>query len=188
MDIENEIEKRRTAAPARASAPAARPAMRPEPPTEESPRERAARRAAEIRLHHDGSLDEGIDEFRAPAAPDGWTYEWKNKTVAGMEMHSYQVELQRKGWEAVPTSRHPEMMPMDSKSAIIERKGMVLMERPTELVDEARSIERRRAVSQVRAKEAQLAGTPEGGLGHRDHAQVQPKISKGYEPMPIPDK
>lgn len=188
MDIENEIEKRRPPAPARASAPAPRAPMRPEPSVDEDPRERAARRAAEVRLHNNGNMDEGIDEFRAPQAPDGWTYEWKNKTVVGMEMHSYQVELYRKGWEPVPTSRHPEMMPIESKSATIERKGMVLMERPTELVDEAKSIERRKAIGQVRAKEAQLAGTPEGGLGHRDHAQVQPKISKGYEPMPIPDK
>ena len=60
------------------------------------------------------------------------------------------------------------------------------MERPTELVEEAREIERRRAIGQVRAKEQQLAGTPEGGLGHRDHAQVKPKINKGYESIPIP--
>ena len=137
---------------------------------------------------NDGIFDEGIDEFRAPMAPDGWTYEWKNKTVAGMDMHSYQVELARRGWEPVPVSRHPEMMPMESKSVVIERKGMLLMELPTELVQEAKMAEKRRAVSQVKAKEAQLSGTPEGGLGHRDHAQVKPKISKGFEPMPIPDK
>jgi hypothetical protein len=40
----------------------------------------------------------------------------------------------------------------------------------------------------VRAKEQQLAGTPEGGLGHRDHAQAKPKIKKSYEAMPIPEE
>jgi hypothetical protein len=78
------------------------------------------------------------------------------------------------------------MMPTDSKNVAVERKGMVLMERPTELVEEARLIERRRALGQVRAKESQLAGTPDGTLS-RDDPRISPKIKKGYEPMQIPD-
>jgi len=180
MDIENDMGGIRRSTPARAP-------VRPEPAKEEDSRARAARKTAEILNHNSGVFDEGVDEFRAPTAPDGWTYEWKNKTVTGMDMHSYQVELARRGWDAVPVSRHPEMMPIESKSAVIERKGMLLMENSTELVEQARLIERRKAIGQVKAKEAQLSGTPEGGLGHRDHAQVKPKISKGFEPMPIPD-
>lgn len=173
----DEIEKRRPG----------RPPLRPETPMEDDPRARAARRAAEIREHLGDGLDEGIDEFRAPPPPAGWHYEWKRHTIVGMEDATYQVELRRQGWDPVPASRHPEMMPMDAKSANIMRKGMILMERPLELVEEARLAERRRALSQVRAKEAQLSGTPEGGLGHRDHAQVKPKINKSFEAMPIPD-
>lgn len=173
-----EIEKRR-----------GRPPMRPEFDTvEEDPRERARRRAAEVREHLGGGFDEGLDEFRAPPPPDGWHYEWKRHMILGWEDSTYQVELRRLGWEPVPVKRHPEMMPDNTKSNYIERKGMILMERPLELVEEARAIERRRAALQVRAKEEQLSGTPEGGLGHRQHSSVKPKISKSFEAMPIPEK
>ena len=53
--------------------PSERPPMRP-PMREEDPRAAAARRAAEIRGHL-GNLDEGVDKFALPPAPDGWTYE-----------------------------------------------------------------------------------------------------------------
>lgn len=163
-----------------------RPPMRP-PMREEDPRAAAARRAAEIRGHL-GSMDEGTDEFYIDPSqiPEGWTYEWKRKTVLGQEDPAYQVHLARTGWEPVPTSKHPEMMPGQGNHPTIERKGMMLMTRPKVISDEARDIELRRAKGQVKAKEEQLAGTPEGGLGHRDHAQVKPKIGKSYEAMPIP--
>jgi hypothetical protein len=163
-----------------------RPAMRP-PMREEDPRAAAARRAAEIRGHL-GSMDEGTDEFFIDPSqiPDGWTYEWKRKTVLGQEDPAYQVHLARTGWEPVPTTKHPEMMPGQGNHPNIERKGMMLMMRPAVISEEARDIELRRARGQVKAKEEQLAGAPEGGLGHRDHAQVKPKIGKSYEAMPIP--
>lgn len=167
------------------NAPIERPAMRSEM-REESPAERAKRRAAEIRGHL-GGLDEGTDEFYVDPStiPDGWSYEWKRRLLLGAEDPSHNVALYRMGWEPVPSSRHPEMMPRDWRGTTIERKGMILMERPTELVDEARQLERRKAVNQVRDKEAQIAGTPDGTLT-RDHAQARPNIKKGYEPIPIP--
>ena len=165
---------------AKTDRPALRPALR-----EEDPRVAAAKRAAEIRGHL-GSLDDGTDEFIAPPAPDGWTYEWKRKTILGQEDPSHQVHLARTGWEAVQTARHPEMMPGNGNHPVIERKGMILMQRPSVITEEVRQIELSRARNQVRVKEEQLSGTPEGGLGHREHAQVRPKIGKSYEAMPVP--
>jgi len=156
-----------------------RPSMRAD-----DPRARAAARAAAVRANI-GDMDEGTDEFAAPTPPDGWAYEWKTRTVLGAEDPAYQVQLARKGWEPVPASRHPEMMPVGAKDVNIERKGQVLMERPKELVDEARSIELRRARNQVRAKEQQLRDAPDGQFG-RDHPQARPRINKQYEAMPIP--
>jgi hypothetical protein len=103
----------------------------------------------------------------------------------GMEDPAYQVQIARMGWEPVPASRHPNMMPEGNKYLIIERKGMVLMERPLEITQEAQQIERQRARNQIRQKEAQLAAAPEGTLT-RDHAQVKPKINKTFEAIPIP--
>ncbi len=160
-----------------------RPDMRPNM-REEDPRVAAARRAAEIRSNQ--VQDDGVDEFKLPPAPPGWTYEWKTKAVLGQINHAHMTELYRQGWEEVPTARHPEEMPLQGNHPTIERKGMVLMQRPTVIVEEARAMQLQRARSQVKFKEEQLNGPPEGGLGHRDHAQVKPKISKGYEPIPVP--
>lgn len=154
----------------------------------DDPRARAERRAAEIKANR-GDVDlDSIDEFYIDASiiPDGWSYEWKRHTLLGREDPSYQVSLARAGWEAVPASRHPEMMPLHSKASIIERKGMILMERPQMLTNEARDVELRRARMQVRAKEQQLSSTPDGTMT-RDHARVKPNVKKSFEPMPIPE-
>jgi hypothetical protein len=155
---------------------------------DEDPRARAERRAAEIKANR-GDVDlDSIDEFFIDPAiiPDGWSYEWKRHTLLGREDPSYQVSLARAGWEAVPAKRHPEMMPLNSTATIIERKGMILMERPQSLTNEARDVELRRARNQVRAKEQQLASTPDGTLT-RDHARVRPNVKKSFEPMPVPE-
>lgn len=160
--------------------PSMRPAMR-----DEDPRAAAARRAAEIRANQNPE-DDGVDEFKLPPAPDGWTYEWKTKAVLGQVNHAHLTELKRQGWDEVPTERHPEEMPIGGAHPVIERKGMILMQRPTVIVEEARMAHDRKARSQVKFKEEQLNGTPEGGLGHRNHPQAKAKISKGYEPIQVP--
>lgn len=164
-----------------------RPAMRAEM-REEDPRARAARRAAEIRGNI-GSLDEGTDDFYIDqnSIPDGWSYEWKRKTVLGQEDPAYQVQLARMGWEPVPANRHPAYMPDNGKYTTIERKGMVLMERPKELTDEAKTIELKKARNQVRQKEQQLASAPDGQFGRNNKDAALVKVGKSYEAMPIPD-
>jgi hypothetical protein len=161
-----------------------RPALR-----EEDPRARAAARAAQLR-DHVGDIDEGTDEFYVPPSivPDGWTYEWKRRTIWNQEDPAYTVQLARDGWEEVPLRRdalHEAMMPRNWSGNTIERKGMILMERPTEISDEIRRIELRRARQQVRIKESQLSGTPDGTLT-RDNDRVRPSIKKSYD-MPIPE-
>lgn len=161
-----------------------RPAMR-----EEDPRARAARRAAELRDHL-GESQDGIDEFWVDPAdiPDGWEYEWKAKYVMGQEQSSQMLAFRRAGWEEVPTSRHPSYMPLDTDMAFIERKGMVLMERPKEISDEARAIELRRARAQVRQKESQLNSADSGHFERNNKDQSLVNIRKSYESMPIPNE
>ena len=156
------------------------------PVREEDPRARAAARAAQIR-DDNGGMDEGTDEFYIPKGmvPDGWVYEWKRHTIWNQEDPAYTVQLAREGWELVPASRHPEMMPSDWAGEVIERKGMRLMERPTEISEEVRRIDQRKAREQVRIKEAQLSGTPDGTLT-RDNDRVRPTIKKSFD-MPIPE-
>jgi hypothetical protein len=165
-----------------------RAALRPEARAERSEddsRARAVKRAAELRQHVT-SFDEGVDKFTVPNPPDGWTYEWKRRTVMGWEDPSYINSLQRMGWEPVPVTRHPEMMPKGHVGTI-EREGQILMERPKEITDEIRGIELRKAREQVNIKAGQMDPKGKGGIISRDDAQVAPKIKKGYEPMMVPD-
>ena len=121
------------------------------------------------------------------SSPDGWSYEWKMRTVLGAEDPAHQVALQRKGWEMVPASRHPEMMPLGYTGTMIIRKGMVLMERPLVITQEARDIENRRARLQVRAKEEQLSAAKPGEFERANKGENLARIKKGYEAMPIPE-
>lgn len=155
-------------------------------PREEDPRSRAERRAAEISKHLSGDVSEGADRFYIDphAIPDGWSYEWKRKTIWGKEDPAHEVELARKGWEAVPASRHPEMMPKGNWQTI-ERDGMILMERPKVITDNVHNANLKNARLQVRAKEAQLTQAPDGTF-ERDDPRVKPTIKKSFEAMPIP--
>jgi len=157
-------------------------------PREEDPRARAERRAAEIRQHLKGDSSEGVDRFYIDPAviPDGWSYEWKRKTIWGKEDPAHEVELMRKGWEPVPATRHPEMMPKGNWQTI-ERDGMILMERPKVLTDDAHNANLKNARLQVRAKEAQLNQAPDGTFD-RDDPRVKPSIKKSFQAMPISEE
>jgi hypothetical protein len=155
----------------------------------EDPRTRAARRALELREHR-GTMDDGVDKFYIDPRiiPDGWSYEWKTFTVLGKENPSYQVALAHKGWEAVPRSRHPELMPDNYRSDTIERDGMILMERPQEITDEVMANDLRAARLQVRAKEEQLSGAPQGQFERANKSDSLVSVKKSFESIPIPDK
>ena len=167
-----------------------RPPIRPVPPHESmSPRERAEARIAQLRDHDRDIADEGQDEFfiEPGIIPDGWSYEWKTRTILGLEDPAHQVALARKGWESVPASRHPELMPMGYTGAEITRKGMVLMERPLQITEEVRAAELRRARLQMRSKEEQLAQAGGGQFERSNKGENMVKVKKGYEAMPIPE-
>ena len=166
------------------------PAAAPEQSDPNDPRARAAARAAQLREHLGDGLGEGTDEFYVDPAiiPDGWSYEWKRETVLGQPDPSYQVTLAQRGWEPVPASRHPELVPPGWAGAHIPRKGCLLMERPEEITDEVRAQDDRRAREQVRQKEAQLGGAPAGTFERDNKGAPLANIRKSYEAIPIPEK
>ena len=154
----------------------------------EASMERARRRSAEVR-ENIGDLDQGLDEFYIDPRiiPEGWSYEWKMNTVLGQPNPAYQVQLQRMGWDCVPAERHPEMMPAGDKHSIIERKGMVLMERPADLTEEAKNIETRKARRQMQSKQEQLGQAKPGEFERNNKDTALVKIKTGYEPVQIPN-
>jgi hypothetical protein len=157
----------------------------------DDPRARAAKRAAELREHRGDGGGDGSDKFYIDPReiPDGWSYEWKTLEVLGKPNPSYQVNMARVGWEAVPRSRHPQMMPDNYPGNTIVRDGMILMERPLEITQEAQGKERAEARQQVRAKEIQLGATPDGQFERNNKGTPLASVKKSREAViPIPDK
>lgn len=155
---------------------------------EEDPRVRAARRTQELEEH--GSLDQGSDKFYIDPKiiPDGWSYEYRRFTVLGHEDPSYQVELANAGWEPVPLSRHPELMPAGHQGNTILRLGQMLMERPKVITDKKKAADYRAARDQVRAKETQLGAAPPGTFERDNKGVPLASVKKNFESIPIPEK
>ena len=127
-----------------------------------------------------------IDPFYIPPRliPDGMSWEWKRHTTYGQQDVSYENSLMENGWEPVDASR-PEVkgfMPAGYKGPVI-RNGLMLMERPIELTQEARDEDTMLARSQVRAKEQQLRDAPDGTF---ERTKVVAKTT--IERMEIPEE
>ena len=118
--------------------------------------------------------------------PPGISYEWKRETLYGASDPSYSVSLAENGWEPVDVSRHPEFMP-PGFSGPIRRDGMILMERPIELTEEARAEDRMNAIEIVRSKEMQLGQTPANTLPRDADPRTAPRLSRSYAPVEIPE-
>jgi hypothetical protein len=188
MNVENPKVATGVAGVVAATLNATKPPEAPAPkPREEDPRARAARRAMELR-EQTSSDDDGVDKFYIDPKiiPDGWSYEWKTYTVLGKENPSYQVSMARRGFEAVPCSRHPELMPLGYRGETIEREGMILMERPLEITQEAKARDLRIARAQVQGKEAQLGGAPAGTFERDNKGAPLVNVKKSFENIPIP--
>lgn len=169
-----------------ASAPAV--PKRAGPPLREDPRALAALRAAELRNKRIDLPTTG-DEFEVKhLEPEGWTYAWFTWAANEQRQSSNIMAVEARGWTYVPRSRHPELMPRDADGDWIFRKGMVMMEMPTEIVEEYKRAELKAARDQVRWKEQSIAGTPEGTLPRGEDPRTRPRINKSFEAMPIPDK
>ena len=119
------------------------------------------------------------DPFRVDKIPDGMSYEWKRVTVYGKGDPSYDILMREQGWDPVESGRHPELVAEGHNGPII-RDGLMLMERPMELTEEARAEDRNAARAAVSVKKQQLGESPAGTF-ERNVTDVR----KSYEPLPI---
>lgn len=121
--------------------------------------------------------------------PAGMSYQWNNHSIFGQEQHAYSAFMEQQGWEPVPASRHPHLMPTGYEGPIIV-DGQILMERPTELTLEALQEELDRARGEVRLKEEQLGATPQGTMprsrdnGTNEFIRVSKEIEPGVPTQP----
>lgn len=148
---------------------------------------RARERAAKLRENKVDDNDFN-DRFMAPPAPEGWTYQWKRHLLMGAEDPAYEVRLAEAGWEPVPASRHPNMMPIGYAGTTIERDGMILMERPAEIEEEVRTAEHRRARRQLNDKVDQLNNAPSGQFERTNKGNSMLKVKSSFERMAVPEE
>ena len=152
--------------------------------TPEQSRARAEARIRAIRGNPDLAHGTERDKYWAPPPPDGFDYQWKLKSVMNQDDVERIRQNEMNGWEPVPLTRHPELMPKGWKGETIEVGGLVLMERPMMFTQEAREQERRAAREAVLMKEMQMKEGRGGDLGPR---QVN-RFSKTHQSIPVSDE
>ena len=116
------------------------------------------------------------DRFYIPRSlvPAHMSWEWKREKVYGMPDLEHMTGLRENHWSPVDGKKYPGL--------ITHKDGMVLMERPKYLTDEARQEDFDIATSQVRTiVDKQLRQTPEGTFT-RDHpsARGATKLNSEY--------
>jgi hypothetical protein len=123
-------------------------------------------------------------DFDRSLIPEGMTYEYKRFSMFGQEDKEHLVDLEQNGWTPVPAERHPELSGRRAVAGSdIVRGGLMLMERPVEITDEARELDTFAARHQVAAQVQRLGleGKRAAGKG----------IKTNYEPpaeaQTIPD-
>jgi len=135
----------------------------------EAPRVRTRRRKATV----------SEDPYYIPKEeiPEGMSYEWKRWSVVGQTDPFYIAQQREQGWEPVPPKRHPNWVPPGYNEPHIIKGGMILMDRPIELTNEAKRELRQLSKQQVREAEQRLGMTPKGELT-RDDDRVRPRVVK----------
>lgn len=111
--------------------------------------------------------------------PEGMDYGWKVKTVNGQEAKEAMINWRLNGWTPVPAGRHPGFSgePADS-TAQIERGGQILCERPVELSQQSRDMDRAKAKDQVQSQMDRLAGR-----ARQTQSTRVTKVSRSWEPI-----
>ncbi len=119
-------------------------------------------------------FDIPVDEI-----PSGMSYEWKVKTVHGQEAREQMLAWKLNGWTPVPAGRHPGFTGESTDSqAEIERGGQILCERPLEVTQMVRDMDRERAKEQVQAQMDRL-----NGRARETGSTKVTKVNRSYEPI-----
>lgn len=127
------------------------------------------------RKHRNTADKYHIDPSRIPA---GQSYEWKRVTFVGMEDKEHQIDTYENGFRPVPADRHPEVAGVNAKHGErIERAGLVLMERPIELRQEALKEDRDESAAQTNNQLRRLRLT-----GSDEMDRVVQKASRSFGP------
>jgi hypothetical protein len=114
--------------------------------------------------------------------PAGLSIEWKRDEVMGKPDYHYARDLAEQGWRPCDHSMFPALFAPKGTAGAIKIDGMILMERPVHLTEEAKAEDYQRATGALRAAQFQLEATPDGSL-----PRTKAKVSTTVEPMVVPD-
>jgi hypothetical protein len=122
--------------------------------------------------------DRNIDKYAIPKdeMPAGWSYQWIAETVLNEPQTGAMMDFRQKQWSNVPQERHPTIP--------VRQGGLVLVERPIVLTEEARQEELQEARDQVRANVEQF--TPGGGLQKTGAIRKGRPVSVSADGVPDP--
>jgi hypothetical protein len=122
--------------------------------------------------------------------PPDQSWEWKKFSVHGMEDPFYLNEMRHQGWEPVDPRLYPEIVPPGYTQPNIIRQGLILMERPIELTNEAIAERELMARRQVNEAEERLGRTPRE-LSSKDlvnDSKIKAKVHREWNrPIAIED-
>lgn len=118
-----------------------------------------------MQMHHRDPLYIPADEI-----PENVEYYWVAESCMDKPDHARPMEMERRGWSAVPASRHPDMVLKRNFGKDDEHhgrdyiyyKGLVLYERDKELCE----IERGQTQRMVDSVESNMTGVESGGPAH----------------------
>jgi hypothetical protein len=125
--------------------------------------------------------------FDQRIVPAGFSYEWKCDDVMGQPNTAHMIGVRENHWVPVPAARHPELAYQGDTQ--IRRPGLVLMQRPKYLTDEAQMEDLGEALKPVQQMDQLMYGTKPGELT-RDHPSVRQasKVRQQWSPGAPPDE
>lgn len=114
--------------------------------------------------------------------PEGVSYEWKREDVYGAKDRNYELYMAANHWSPVDSKRIPGFMAPEYTGPV-RRDGMILMERPSYLTEEALMENYNMSRQQVTGQKAAL----KEGATHPSMPRVGASIRSTFEPL-IPDE
>lgn len=145
-------------------------------PTREAP-QRAEARPDTGRLQRTRKRSEDRFFIDKRLIPNGWSWEYKAEKVLGKTDETHMQGLRDNHWKEVEQGKHP--------GVIVRKDGMVLMERPSYLTEDARREDFEEAMTPVRNVQGMVSNTPRGTMT-RDHPTVRnaSRLNRNYD-IPI---
>ncbi len=151
------------------------------PPQRAQVREPGEARESDTRLVRTRKRTDDRFHLDPRVIPAGMSYEWKAESVYGQKNLDHIASLQDNHWKPVPQERHPGL--------VVRKDGMILMERPAYLTDEARREDLEIARDNVDKVRNNIGDTPQGQFS-RDHPSARrvTGVHSSFESVPIPEE